>query len=132
MVASTQEHAQKLARRHLDAGVALHESGRFADAVTEYDLALRLYLHYDEAYMNRGMAYAQLDENQRAIQDFEQAVRLNPNLPGVYAGWGRDARTLNDYNEAVEIEPDKAEAYYHRGFDRTGLAKFELALERLQ
>jgi len=89
LVASTQEQAQKLARRHLDAGVALHESGRFADAVPEYDLALRLYLHYDEAYMNRGMAYAQLDENQRAIQDFEQAVRLNPNLPGVYAGWGR-------------------------------------------
>ena len=45
---------------------------------------------------------------------------------------GRDARTLNDYNEAVEIEPDKAEAYYQRGFDRTGLAEFELALERLQ
>ena len=89
LVASTQEQAQKLARRHLDAGVALHESGRFADAVPEYDLALRLYPHYDEAYMNRGMAYAQLDENQRAIQDFEQAVRLNPNLPGVYAGWGR-------------------------------------------
>ena len=83
LVASAQEQAQKLARRHLDAGVALHESGRFADAVPEYDLALRLYLHYDEAYINRGMAYAQLDENQRAIQDFEQAGRLNPNLPGV-------------------------------------------------
>ena len=87
MVASTQEQAQKLAWRHLDAVVALHESGRFADAVPEYDLALRLYPHYDEAYMNRGMAYAQLDENQRAIQDCERAVRLNPNLLGVYAGW---------------------------------------------
>ena len=67
LVASTQEQAQKLARRHLDAGVSLHESGRFVDAVPEYDLALRLYPHYAEAYMNRGMAYAQMAENQRAI-----------------------------------------------------------------
>ena len=122
LVASTQEQAQKLARRHLDAGVALHESGRFADAVPEYDLALRLYPHYDEAYMNRGMVYAQLDENQRAIQDFEQAVRLNPNLPGVYAGWGRalmamgePEEAIRNFHEAILLDPLDTESYLDRG-----------------
>ena len=55
--------------------------------------------------MNRGMTYAQLDENQSAIQDFEQAVRLNPNLPGVYAGWGRALMAMG--------EPEEAIRYFH-------------------
>ena len=58
---SAQEEAQQLAHRHLEAGIVLHESGRFADAVSEYNQALLLYPHYAEAYMNRGLAYAQLD-----------------------------------------------------------------------
>ena len=98
---SAKEEAQQLARRHLEAGNALLESGRFADAVPEYNQVLRLYPYYAEAYMNRGMAYAQLNESQRAIQDFEQSVRLNPNLPRVYAGWGRALMAMYEPEEAI-------------------------------
>ena len=72
--------------------------------------------------MNRGMAYAQLDENQRAIQDFEQAVRLNPNLPGVYAGWGRALMAMGEpeeairyFHEAILLDPLDTESYLDRG-----------------
>jgi tetratricopeptide (TPR) repeat protein len=81
------DESQVLARRHLESGLALHASGNFLDAIPEYDLALRIYPHYAEAYLNRGLAYARSDQSQRAIQDFEQALRLNPNLPKAYAGW---------------------------------------------
>ena len=80
-----------------------------------------------------------MGEPEEVIRNFHEAIVLNPldtesylDRGDAYSYIGRDARTLSDYNEAVEIEPDKAETYYQRGFDRTGLAEFELALERLQ
>ena len=80
-----------------------------------------------------------MGEPEEVIRNFHEAIVLNPldtesylDRGDAYSDMGWDARTLNDYNEAVEIEPDKAEAYYQRGFERTGLAEFELALERLQ
>ena len=48
------DESQVLARRHLESGLALHASGNFLDAIPEYDLALRIYPHYAEAYLNRG------------------------------------------------------------------------------
>ena len=75
------------------------------DAIRYFDEAILLDPLDTESYLDRGDAYSNL---------------------------GEDGRTLDDYNEAVEIEPDKAEAYYQRGFDRTGLAEFKLALESLR
>ncbi len=72
---ATGDEAQVLARRHLESGLTLHASGSFLDAIPKYDLALRIYPHYAEAYLNRGLAYVQSDQSQRAIQDFEQALR---------------------------------------------------------
>ena len=54
-----EDESLSLARRHLETGLALHESGRFLDAVQEYDLALHLNPYYAEAYVDRGLAHAQ-------------------------------------------------------------------------
>ncbi len=34
---------------------------------------------YDLAYSHRGQSYAALGEHQRAIQDYDHAIKLNPN-----------------------------------------------------
>ncbi len=119
---ATGEEAQKLAHRHLELGIELHEHRRFSDAVLEYDLSLRLYPHYAEAYLNRGMAYAQLDDAQRAIQDFEQAVRLDPNLPRAYVEWGRALMAMDRpqdairyFDEAILLDPLDTASYLDRG-----------------
>ena len=72
--------------------------------------------------MKRGMSSAQLDESQREIQDFEQAVRLNSNLPGVYAGWGRALMAMGEpeeairyFHEAILLNPLDTESYLDRG-----------------
>ena len=119
---ATGDEAQVLARRHLESGLTLHASGSFLDAIPEYDLALRIYPHYAEAYLNRRLAYAQSDQSQRAIQDFEQALRLNPNLPKAYAGWGRafmaleqPERAIRYFDEAILLDPLDTESYLDRG-----------------
>lgn len=119
---ATEDKARELASRHVDTGLVLHESGRALDAISEYDLALRLYPYHAEAYLNRGMAYALLDETQRAIQDYEQAARLDPNLPQAFAGWGRaliameePEKAIRHFDEAVLLDPLDTESYLDRG-----------------
>ena len=75
------------------------------DAIRYFDEAILLDPMDTQSYLDRGDAYSLLR---------------------------RDDRTLDDYNDAVQIEPDKAEAYYQRWFDRTGLEEFHLAMERLR
>ena len=140
---ASEDESLVLSRRHLETGIALHESGRFSEAVPEYDLALRLYPYHAEAYLNRGKAYAQLDETQRAIQDYEQAVRLDPNLPGAYAGWGRalvameqPEEAIRYFDEAVLLDQldtasylDRGDAYSELGRDDRTLSDYNEAVQ---
>ena len=45
-------------------------------AIVDYNQAIQLNPNYANAYYNRGLAYQQLGENQRALADFREAARL--------------------------------------------------------
>ena len=73
------------------------------------------------------MDYAQLDETQKAVQDFEQAACLNQNLTGVYARWGQALMAMEEpedairsFDEAILLDPLDTESYLDRG-DAYGL-----------
>ena len=38
---------------------------------------------YDEPYYQRGVAHMELGEHRRAVEDFDQFIRLNPDDPFV-------------------------------------------------
>jgi tetratricopeptide (TPR) repeat protein len=46
----------------------------------------KLYPEYTHAFNNRGLAYADLEQFEKAIQDYNQAIESNP----------KDARTFNN------------------------------------
>ena len=69
-------------------------------------------------YNNRGVAYHLQGQYQRAIQDFDQAIRLQPdnaiaynNRGGDYGRMGQTQRAILDFDKAIELDPDNAEAY---------------------
>lgn len=73
-------------------------------------------------YNNRGIAYDDKGDYDRAIQDFSEAIHLNPNAEGAYYGRGyaykkkRDYdRAIQDFNEAIHLNPNFERAYYDRG-----------------
>jgi tetratricopeptide (TPR) repeat protein len=43
---------------------------------------------YPETYYNRGLARIEMHELNEAIKDFEKALELNSNNPGIYSGLG--------------------------------------------
>ncbi len=64
------------------------------------------------AYYNRGLAYHRLGDHARAIEDFDQAIRLDPGLAipyndrgAAYRKLGDPARAIKDYDQALRLDP---------------------------
>lgn len=74
------------------------------------------------AFYKRGNAYSQKGDYDRAIQDYDQAIRLNPghaiafsNRGVAYARKGDYDRAIQDYNQAIRLDPKHADSFSNRG-----------------
>jgi len=75
-----------------------------------------------QSYVNRGVAYYNKDDDDRAIADFTQAIQLNPKYAVAYndRGLAYDKkgdtdRAIADYTKAIQLDPKYAVAYNNRG-----------------
>jgi tetratricopeptide (TPR) repeat protein len=82
-------------------------------------------------FSNRGTAYGRKGQLDRAIEDFDQAIRLNPNdavafsnRGAAYARRGQPDRAIEDYDQAIRLNPDYATAFYNRGFVKRAKGDF--------
>jgi tetratricopeptide (TPR) repeat protein len=113
----------------LDVGLSYVRINRYEQAAETFERTAR-YADDEgveqEAWTNKGAAHAELEEYDRAIgayreaidvdEDSEHAATAETNL--AYALWefGRTEAALEHAERAVEIDPRFAEAWYNRGF----------------
>ena len=71
----------------------------------------------------------------RAFEDCNTAIRLDPNLPEaynnrgiVYKLKGEIEPAIKDYNTAIELDPSFAYAYYNRGIVYYEREEYDLAI----
>jgi tetratricopeptide (TPR) repeat protein len=88
------------------------------------------------AFDNRGVAYRLKGEYNRALQDYEQALQLNPsnanaynNRGIIYRIKGEYGRAIADYDEAIWLRKgDFPAAYYNRALAYADKGDYEQSL----
>ena len=85
-------------------------------------------------FNNRGSAYYDKGDNDRAIQDYDQAIRLKPDDASAYyrrgsvRGFlGDNVRAIDDFSKGIELNPKLGSAYSLRGYSRGVLGQYDLA-----
>jgi tetratricopeptide (TPR) repeat protein len=115
-----------------EAYLYLHDFDRSSQA---RDNALRLLKAPNDAieYEARGAVYLSTD-SQRAMADYSEAIRLDPNLAVAYNDRGlayadkkEYDRAIADFSEAIRLDPKYALAYYYRAVAYRRIGREDLA-----
>ena len=110
---------------------------------TEYDQGFESMKSKDRQQKNspqefyvRGVAKALDKDYQGAVEDYTQAIELNPQFVEAYLKrattrykLGDDRGTLKDCTQALQINPNLAQAYYYQGRARYRLGYTQAAIE---
>jgi tetratricopeptide (TPR) repeat protein len=88
------------------------------------------------AFNNRGLAYNKKGQYDRAIQDLDQAIQLNPqhalafiNRGLAYNNKGQYDRAIQDYDQAIRLNPQFAEAFGTRGNAYKDKGQYDRAIQ---
>lgn len=108
------ETPEERSRGFFKRGTAQIETGAYADAVADFDEAIRLRPEYGEAFHNRGVAKWRMGELEGALADFDESVALGQvELWRAYkvrgdlrAEMGQLDEALADYKRSLAIRPD--------------------------
>jgi len=89
---------------------------------------------YDHAVLD-GVSNLNLNKPEKAFEDFNRAIDIDPSRADGYVGrantlstLGRYAEALPDYNRAIEIDPKLANAYANRGSAYSHLGQYKKAI----
>jgi len=126
--------ARRRALVWLNAGIAAHTLGLYAEAVAAHGAAIEADPRLSAAFENRALAYARLNRLNEALTDYAAAISLQPTGPGAYLGrgilmleQGAPERALPDFGKAIELDPSLTTARYNRGLAFLQLGQNELA-----
>lgn len=111
------------------------QSGRYAEAIMDFDEAIRLNPKNEYTFANRGNYKARIGRYDEALADYDEAIRLNPRFALAYinrgrvkALLGRYEETIADCNEAIRLNPKAAIAFSNRGAAKVRLGRYEEAI----
>ncbi len=88
------------------------------------------------AHIKRGLAYSWKGDLARALQDYDQAIRVDPANADAFYNRGITHRTLGqvdraiqDYDRAIRLRPTYSDAIYNRGFAYATKGQHERAIQ---
>ena len=87
-------------------------------------------------YLYRGMALEKAGKLERALEDYNQAIALDPsyseaydNRGLLYQKKGRQDKAIEDFNRSILLDPSSGKAYFNRGVIHAETGLFDQAIE---
>ncbi len=110
------------ARLYFFLGNAYYESGKYDEAIAQFETAVTLKEDYSKAWVNMGIVQ-DTKHNRRAARDaYNRAIELNPedvlaycHLGFSYQSAGENEKAMEYYQKALSIDPNSAQAHYNLG-----------------
>jgi protein O-mannosyl-transferase len=88
------------------------------------------------AYSNRALVYSEIGQYDKALDDINKALAIDPLSYGDYNNRGRSYfgkglidTAIEDFGKAISINPNYDKAYYNRGFAYTEKKQYDKAIE---
>ncbi|OGS48577.1 MAG: hypothetical protein A3K68_05500 [Euryarchaeota archaeon RBG_16_68_13] len=124
----------RLSTNALAQGDRLVKSGRYQEALSHYDRAIRMGYRPSNAWTSRGVAMKRLDRLDEALRCQSMATKIDPeneiawcNLGDVYFRTGAYAKALESYDRAIKVRPKYAIAWNNKGAALARMNRFEEA-----
>ena len=115
-------------------GINYRILGRYEDAIANFNKIL-LETDDEAVYSNRGIAYVNRGEYEKAFKDFEKALSINPEFASAYSNRGNLYLNLGDYEmgiadfeQALIYDPELSPAYGGLGLAHSFLSEYEQAV----
>lgn len=119
---------RKLPQQNVDwsrKALALWQGGRYKDpnqAVNYWNRAISSKQGTAIVYSNRGLAYHDLKQYQKAVKDYSKAIKMDSGYAEAYNNRGNSyyelneyRLALNDFNQSLKLKPKYAKALLNRG-----------------
>lgn len=84
-------------------GAAYFLDKKYKEAITYYTKALEIDKD-DETFVNRALAYSKLGEHKNAIDDYDNAIRLNPKYANAYYNKARKLFNMGEQHDEAARE----------------------------
>lgn len=116
---------------YINRGLIKFRAGKFEEALTDYNTAVKLDPSNTIALLNRALTYEKLERYTEAIKDLDKTIQLDPDLDKAYSSRGnvyfkiQDFESaLQDYNHIISLAANDASLFYNRA-----LVKYKLKLK---
>ncbi len=116
--------------------ITINNSHAYANLSAFYSAAISKNPRSALSYNNRGHDRIKKNEFRSAIEDFDNAIKININYEMAYnnrgyakSNLGDTLGAMQDFNSAINIKNDFAEPYFNRGNLNMNLRKYKNAVE---
>jgi tetratricopeptide (TPR) repeat protein len=106
------------------------EMGNYRGATNDLNCAIVT------CWFNMGKMLHEMGDKQGSIDNYSQAIKLNPNYAIAYNNrgyvryeMGDKQGAIDDYSQAIKLNPKQPQAYYNRGYVREEMGDYRGATE---
>ena len=109
----------------------------YREAVADFTQAIQNRHRFpDKLYNNRGAAYGSMEDYEKAIENYSQAIEIKADNPLYFSNRGfcyrktkRYQKALQDFNRALSLDPKRSMDYAQRAYVYRNLKQYEKAID---